>query len=104
MPAVRGPPPQERNTHDHHHLVVELGSDGRPRSWHLRRVRQLERRHHRAARTRPPGAGRRQPAAGPAEDAAYLRSIIDTIPGPVVVPGHSYGGSVMSEAADDVPA
>jgi hypothetical protein len=25
MPAVRGPPPQQRNTHDHHHLVVELG-------------------------------------------------------------------------------
>ena len=34
------------------------------------------------------------------EDAAYLRSVIDILPGPVVVAGHSYGGSVMSEAAD----
>jgi pimeloyl-ACP methyl ester carboxylesterase len=36
-------------------------------------------------------------------DAAYLRSIIDGFPGPVVVAGHSYGGSVMSEAADGAP-
>lgn len=40
------------------------------------------------------------PLRGLAEDAAYLRSVIDTIDGPVVVAGHSYGGSVMSEAAD----
>ena len=33
-------------------------------------------------------------------DAAYLRSILDGLPGPLVVAGHSYGGSVMSEAAD----
>ena len=33
-------------------------------------------------------------------DAAYLRSVLDVLPGPVVVAGHSYGGSVMSEAAD----
>ncbi|GEO97022.1 hypothetical protein KTU01_31450 [Kocuria turfanensis] len=43
------------------------------------------------------------PLRGLGEDAACLRSIIDTIPGPVVVAGHSYGGSVMSEAADDAP-
>lgn len=40
------------------------------------------------------------PLRGLAEDAAYLRSIIDSIDGPVVVAGHSYGGSVMSEAAE----
>jgi pimeloyl-ACP methyl ester carboxylesterase len=34
------------------------------------------------------------------QDAAYLRSILDALPGPLVVAGHSYGGSVMSEAAD----
>jgi pimeloyl-ACP methyl ester carboxylesterase len=34
------------------------------------------------------------------DDAAYLRSVIDSIDGPVVVVGHSYGGSVLSEAAD----
>lgn len=34
------------------------------------------------------------------DDARYLRSVIDSIAGPVVLVGHSYGGSVMSEAAD----
>ncbi len=34
------------------------------------------------------------------EDAAYVRSVLESLPGPVVVAGHSYGGSVMSEAAE----
>ncbi|MEU7458293.1 alpha/beta fold hydrolase [Streptosporangium roseum] len=42
------------------------------------------------------------PLRGLREDAAYLRSVLDSLPGPVVVAGHSYGGSVMSEAADGV--
>ena len=37
------------------------------------------------------------------DDAAYLRSVIDGFPGPVVVAGHSYGGSVMSQAAAGHP-
>ncbi|MDG4796866.1 alpha/beta fold hydrolase [Micromonospora sp. WMMD1082] len=32
-------------------------------------------------------------------DAAYLRSLLDSITDPIVLAGHSYGGSVMSEAA-----
>ena len=40
------------------------------------------------------------PLRGLVQDAAYLRSVIDSIDGPVVVVGHSYGGSVMGEAAD----
>jgi pimeloyl-ACP methyl ester carboxylesterase len=32
-----------------------------------------------------------------------LRSVLDSLSGPVVVAGHSYGGSVMSEAADGAP-
>lgn len=40
------------------------------------------------------------PLRGLAEDAQYLRSVLDHIDGPVVVAGHSYGGSVMSEAAE----
>ncbi|MFC6082459.1 alpha/beta fold hydrolase [Sphaerisporangium aureirubrum] len=40
------------------------------------------------------------PLRGLREDAAYLRSVLDAQSGPVVVAGHSYGGSVMSEAAD----
>jgi pimeloyl-ACP methyl ester carboxylesterase len=40
------------------------------------------------------------PLRGLQPDSSYVRSIIDGFPGPVVVAGHSYGGSVMSEAAD----
>lgn len=40
------------------------------------------------------------PLRGLAPDAEYLRTVIDGIAGPVVVAGHSYGGSVASEAAE----
>ena len=36
-------------------------------------------------------------------DAAYLKSILDTIDGPVVLVGHSYGGFVMTNAAAGDP-
>ncbi|WP_265521347.1 alpha/beta fold hydrolase [Oerskovia flava] len=36
-------------------------------------------------------------------DAALLRDVLDGIDGPIVVAGHSYGGSVMSEAAHGHP-
>jgi pimeloyl-ACP methyl ester carboxylesterase len=36
-------------------------------------------------------------------DAAYLESILDTIDGPVVLVGHSYGGFVMTNAAAGDP-
>ncbi|WP_328672303.1 alpha/beta fold hydrolase [Streptomyces sp. NBC_00328] len=39
------------------------------------------------------------PLRGPAYDAAYLRSVVDRIDGPVVLVGHSYGGTVISQAA-----
>ncbi|MFF3562015.1 alpha/beta fold hydrolase [Streptomyces sp. NPDC002574] len=34
-----------------------------------------------------------------AGDAAYVSSVLDTIPGPVVLVGHSYGGAVITDAA-----
>ncbi|TQL02653.1 alpha/beta fold hydrolase [Cellulomonas sp. SLBN-39] len=37
------------------------------------------------------------------DDAAYLRAVLDDLDGPVVLAGHSYGGSVMSEAAHGHP-
>ena len=40
------------------------------------------------------------PLRGLQHDAAYVRSVLDSLSGPAVVAGHSYGGSVMSEAAD----
>ncbi|MFG3102496.1 alpha/beta fold hydrolase [Streptomyces sp. NPDC048182] len=39
------------------------------------------------------------PLRGLASDAAYIRSVIDSIPGPLVLVGHSYGGAVISQAA-----
>ena len=35
-------------------------------------------------------------------DAAYVRSVLESVSGPIVLVGHSYGGSVMSEAAEGV--
>ncbi|MGW3849658.1 alpha/beta fold hydrolase [Streptomyces fagopyri] len=43
------------------------------------------------------------PLRGPAGDAAYIHSVIKSVKGPVVLVGHSYGGSVISEAAVDAP-
>ncbi|MFF0726153.1 alpha/beta fold hydrolase [Streptomyces sp. NPDC004134] len=39
------------------------------------------------------------PLRGLRSDAAYLRDVLDGVEGPVVLAGHSYGGSVISEAA-----
>ncbi|MCZ2820763.1 alpha/beta hydrolase [Modestobacter sp. VKM Ac-2977] len=36
-------------------------------------------------------------------DADHLRDVLDSVDGPIVLAGHSYGGSVMSEAADGHP-
>jgi pimeloyl-ACP methyl ester carboxylesterase len=40
------------------------------------------------------------PLRGLHSDAEYVRSVLDSVPGPIVLAGHSYGGSVLSEAAD----
>ncbi|WP_433201047.1 alpha/beta fold hydrolase [Dactylosporangium sp. CS-047395] len=43
------------------------------------------------------------PLRGLASDAAYLRSVLAQIPGPVVLVGHSYGGAVITNAATGNP-
>ena len=43
------------------------------------------------------------PLRGPASDAAYVASVLKTVDGPIVLVGHSYGGAVISEAANGVP-
>ena len=43
------------------------------------------------------------PLRSVSSDAAYLKSILDTIEGPVVLVGHSYGGFVMTNAAAGDP-
>ena len=39
------------------------------------------------------------PLRGPGSDSEYLRQFLSTIPGPVVLVGHSYGGMVITNAA-----
>jgi pimeloyl-ACP methyl ester carboxylesterase len=43
------------------------------------------------------------PLRGLASDAAYVRSVLQTIDGPIVLVGHSYGGAVITNAAFGVP-
>jgi pimeloyl-ACP methyl ester carboxylesterase len=43
------------------------------------------------------------PLRGLPGDAAYVRSVLESIDGPIVVAGHSYGGTVMTVAADGNP-
>ncbi|MGP4089747.1 alpha/beta fold hydrolase [Streptomyces sp. KR55] len=43
------------------------------------------------------------PLRGLASDASYIRSVLDSVPGPIVLVGHSYGGSVISQAAAEFP-
>jgi pimeloyl-ACP methyl ester carboxylesterase len=43
------------------------------------------------------------PLRGPAADAASLRGLVAHLEGPVVLVGHSYGGSVISAAGHDEP-
>ncbi|MFB8003116.1 alpha/beta fold hydrolase [Nocardia sp. NPDC056000] len=50
-------------------------------------------------RDRYPVVAAANPLRGPAADAAALRSVISHIDGPVILVGHSYGGSVISAAA-----
>jgi len=39
------------------------------------------------------------PLRGVASDSAYLKSFLATVPGPLVLVGHSYGGAVITNAA-----
>lgn len=41
------------------------------------------------------------PLRGISTDAAYIASVLNQIPGPVLAVGHSYGGAVISNAATD---
>jgi len=41
------------------------------------------------------------PLRGLSNDVAYLRSLLDTIEGPVILVSHAYGGAVITQAGDD---
>jgi pimeloyl-ACP methyl ester carboxylesterase len=50
-----------------------------------------------------PVVGVANPLRGLHGDAEFLRGVLDSVDGPIVIAGHSYGGSVMSVAADGNP-
>ncbi|MFJ1974014.1 alpha/beta fold hydrolase [Streptomyces sp. NPDC087903] len=77
---------QERPT-----IVLEHGAFADAASWDGV-VKRLQRAGY-------PVVAAANPLRGPANDAAYLRSIVEHIDGPVVLVGHSYGGTVISQAA-----
>jgi pimeloyl-ACP methyl ester carboxylesterase len=41
------------------------------------------------------------PLRGLAVDTAYLRSLLDTIDGPVILVSHAYGGAVITQGGND---
>ncbi|MFI6880028.1 alpha/beta fold hydrolase [Streptomyces sp. NPDC050400] len=43
------------------------------------------------------------PLRGLTSDATYVRSVLDSVDGPIVLVGHSYGGAVISQAAAAAP-
>jgi len=55
-------------------------------------ISRLERRGY-------PVIGVANPLRGLAGDSAYVSSVLDTVPGPVILVGHSYGGAVITDAA-----
>ncbi|MGY5032966.1 alpha/beta fold hydrolase [Streptomyces sp. 900116325] len=46
-----------------------------------------------------PVIGVANPLRGLSGDSAYVSSVLDSIPGPVILVGHSYGGAVITDAA-----
>jgi pimeloyl-ACP methyl ester carboxylesterase len=52
-----------------------------------------------ACRRRDTRPGVREPTADVQYDSAYLRSVLDSIPGPIVLVAHSYGGAVAANAS-----
>ncbi|MFE0149069.1 alpha/beta fold hydrolase [Nonomuraea sp. NPDC059007] len=59
-------------------------------------IKRLRRDHYRVIAVA-------NPLRGLHDDAAYVRSLLDTVQGPVILAGHSYGGSVITQAAAGNP-
>ncbi|MET7354671.1 alpha/beta fold hydrolase [Streptomyces mirabilis] len=88
-------PSRRRHRHGQPTIVLIHGAFADASSWSAV-VERLQRQGHHAL---APAL----PLRGLASDAAYIRSVLDSIPGPIVLVGHSYGGAVISAAAADAP-
>ncbi|MFE2276524.1 alpha/beta fold hydrolase [Streptomyces sp. NPDC059454] len=88
--------PGEADAAPRHHqtrptIVLEHGAFADASSWDGV-VERLQRAGY-------PVVAAANPLRGPASDAAHLRSVVQHVDGPVVLVGHSYGGTVISQAA-----
>ena len=64
----------------------------------------MERRHRDASRSAATRCSRASnPLRGLTADSEYVKSILATIEGPIVLVGHSYGGAVITNAATGNP-
>ncbi|WP_448317379.1 alpha/beta fold hydrolase [Streptomyces sp. CO7] len=88
LPAEASMAPRDRERPT---IVLEHGAFADASSWDAV-VRRLQREGY-------PVVAAANPLRGPASDAAYLRSVVEHVDGPVVLVGHSYGGTVISQAA-----
>ncbi|MET9356034.1 alpha/beta hydrolase [Streptomyces sp. NPDC006617] len=88
-------PSRRRHRHQQPTIVLIHGAFADASSWSAV-VERLQRQGHHAL---APAL----PLRGLASDAAYIRSVLDGVPGPIVLVGHSYGGAVISVAAADAP-
>ena len=72
-------------------VVLVHGADAESSSW-LGVIQRLQQRGY-------PVVAFANPLRGVASDSANLKALVDSIPGPVVLVGHSYGGMLISVAA-----
>jgi pimeloyl-ACP methyl ester carboxylesterase len=83
-------------------VLVHGGGSG-AWTWHLV-TEELAKRDLDSVAIDLPSSNAPDNTAGPREDAASLRDVINGIEGPVILVGNSYGGFVISEAAAGHPA
>jgi len=98
--AAAAPQPNGTGTAPHQHrpettVVLIHGAFADASSWRGV-VERLRARGHRVLAAA-------LPLRGLASDATYIRSLLQSIAGPVVLVGHSYGGSVITQAAAGLP-
>lgn len=85
--------------------TVVLVHGGWAGSWTWRDViSELERRDIKSVAVDLPTCNATTPTVDFHDDARYVRRVIDDVAGPVVVAANSYGGLVMTEAADGHPS
>ena len=71
----------------------------RARARRMGQLERLERRVTKLQRRGYPVIAPANPLRSLSSDAAYVSSVLDTIEGPIVLVGHSYGGAVITNAA-----